>query len=127
MENLVINRSEYKNYFDYISKFIKDQQIELEVMGLDIGNQIESDWIPLEGITFHEKEDSLVIYTALLDHTIKSPIEIIVAEQGTAVKVLFIKDKEGHSHILQFRPPVMLEGPKPKFQKKHAEDHPSQR
>ena len=112
MKNHLINKTEYKKYFDDISKLIKGQQVELEVTGLDIGNQLETDWVALEGFSYDPRAEVLVVHTPLLDHGIYHPIEIISAEDGLSITSLSIKDTEEHTHIVQFRRPLMLESSK---------------
>lgn len=109
MKNHVIEKFEYKKYLDSISKLIKGQQVELEVTGLDIGNQVETEWVALEGFSYDPKDETLVVHTPKLDHTIHRPIQIIAAEDGANLNSLFIKDTDDHTHIVQFRRPLMLE------------------
>lgn len=109
MKNHVINKVEYKKYFDDISKLIKGQQVELEVTGLDIGNQIESEWVAFEGFSYDPKQEILVVHTPTLDHAIHHPIKIIAAEENSTLSSISISDTEDHTHIVQFRKPLMLE------------------
>ncbi len=108
MENHVIQKNEYKKYFDDISKLIKGQRVELEVTGLDIGNQIEAEWVVLEGFSYDPKDEILVVHTPLLDHAIHRPVEIVAAEESDTLTSLSISDTEEHTHIVQFRRPVPL-------------------
>lgn len=113
MQNHTIDKAEYKSYFDNISRLIKGQQVELEVTGLDIGNQIESEWVALEGFSYDPQEEILVVHTPALDHAVHHPIQIIAAEEGLELNSLFIKDTDDHTHIVQFRHPLQLEQQKP--------------
>lgn len=109
MKNHVINKVEYKKYFDDISKSIKGQQVELEVTGLDLGNQIESEWVSFEGFSYDPKEEILVVHTPTLDHAIHHPVKIVaVEEDSSALSSISISDTEDHTHIVQFRKPLML-------------------
>ncbi len=112
MNNHVINKTEYKDYFDSISRLIKGQQVELEVTGLDIGDQIETDWVTLEGFSYDPKSEILVVHTPTLDHSVHHPVQIIAAEEGQELSSLFIKDTDEHTHIVQFRRPLQLVEPK---------------
>lgn len=109
MKNHIIDKTEYKKYFDNISRLIKGQQVELEVTGLDIGNQIETEWVALEGFSYDPKDEVLVVHTPTLDHAVHRPIQIIAAEEGSELSSLFIKDTDEHTHIVQFRRPLLLE------------------
>lgn len=109
ISNHEIDKDEYENYFDDISKFIKNQHIELGVFGLDIGDQIEAEWAPLDGISYEPKTDTLFVHTKYVDHAIHKPLQIIVAETASQIHAISVKDYERRSHILQFRSPVLLE------------------
>lgn len=111
MYNHTIDKAEYKKYFDNISRLIKGQQVELEVTGLDIGNQIETEWVTLEGFSYDPKDEILVVHTPTLDHAVHHPVQIIAAEEGPELNSLFIKDTEEHTHIVQFRRPLQLKQP----------------
>ena len=109
IENHEIEKDEYESYFDDISKFIKNQQIELGVFGLDIGDQIESEWATLDGISYEPKMDTLFVHTKYVDHVIQHPVQVIVAETAAKIHAISVKDYERRSHIFQFRSPVLLE------------------
>ena len=109
IENHQIDRDDFEKYFDDISKFITNQQIELGVFGLDIGDQIESEWAPLDGISYEPKTDTLFVHTKYVDHAILGPQQIIVAETNSRIHAISVKDADRRSHILQFRSPLMLE------------------
>ncbi len=46
-----IAKQDLQHYFDHFSSVIPTQLVEIEVAGLDIGDQIEAEWIPLTGIS----------------------------------------------------------------------------
>lgn len=110
MENQSLEKSNYKNYFDLISKSLHgtENQIELEVMGLDIGDQIEAQSIQLDGISYDQLADTLHINTKPLAHAIQNPSEVIVASEGANVSAICVKDSENHLHILKFNSPLSL-------------------
>ena len=109
IENHQIEKDDFECYFEDISKFINNQQIELGVFGLDIGDQIESEWAPLDGISYEPKTDTLFVHTKYVDHAIQGPVQVLVAETNARIHAISVKDSAGRSHILQFRSPLMLE------------------
>lgn len=106
MHNQPLDKAQYQSYFQLMTKALNQEQVELEVMGLDIGDQMESDWIQLDGISYDPEKDTLNIDTKPLAHTIQSPSEIIVAAEGAFVSAIQVKDSENHSHILKFHSKV---------------------
>ncbi len=98
-----IPEAERKDYFDLISKSAHGQEIELEIIGLDIGDQVEKDWVAFEGISYDPEAKTLHLYTDSLEHQIPNPSEIIAAEENSLVTSLFVKDSLGHFQIIKFR------------------------
>lgn len=108
-ENHQIEKDDFENYFEDISRFIQNQQIELGVFGLDIGDQIESEWAPLDAISYEPKMDTLFVHTKYVDHAIRGPVQVIVAETNARIHAISVTDSDRRSHILQFRSPLLLE------------------
>lgn len=107
MVTRTVQKSEWNQFFNLVSKSIEDQKIEIEVSGLEIGDQIEADWVDFDGISYDPKTDYIFIHTPLLDHTIVHPSTVLVAEEDDTIVAINITDDET-IQILQFRPPVEL-------------------
>lgn len=109
MQNHLIKKSEWKNYFDQTSKHLLGHQVELEIVGLDIGDQIEEEWISLEGLSYDPRENILFVHTAETDHPILTPVEVIASEEGSLIRSIVVRDTEGNLQILKFRRPFQIE------------------
>jgi hypothetical protein len=97
-------------YFDSISRDLGTTLATVEVVGRDVGDQIEADHLVLTGISYDYKDDVIVIgldapgglreeIQRLIDH----PRTIYVA-QGPATSpgvVIDIEDAEAHHTIVQ--------------------------
>jgi Family of unknown function (DUF5335) len=46
-----IDKPERRAFFDWFSRDLLGARVELEVASLDLGDQIEAEWLPLLGIT----------------------------------------------------------------------------
>src|SRR5690349_10395554 len=75
-----IDKSEWRGFFDWLSKGLVGARTEVEVASLDLGDQIEVEWLPLLGITYDDKDDVLDValegVDRLVDHLIQHPREI---------------------------------------------------
>jgi hypothetical protein len=100
-----------QNYFNFISKTLSGQQIELEVVGIDIGDQIEKDWAAVEGLSYDSAQNTLHIHTQPFSHHVTRLEEVIAVEDGIRVRSICIKDEEGNLRIMHFREPLRLEAP----------------
>jgi hypothetical protein len=106
-----IPRSGWQSYFDAMSKVMDGKQAELEVESLGLGDQIETEWVALDGIVYDPKDDLVEMVLEDLDHMIHKPREIWVDEVGTTLESLEVIDDEGTQHILKLRAPLMLPAP----------------
>jgi hypothetical protein len=104
-------RADWQVYFDRMSRVMDAKQAELEVESLGLGDQIASEWVALDGITYDSKDDLVEMILEDLDHLIRHPQEIWVEEEGLALANLEVVDREGVRHILRLRDPLMLPPP----------------
>jgi hypothetical protein len=104
-----LEKENWRRFFDLISRTIQGQFVELEIAGPDFGDQVETDWALVEGLSYDEKSDILSILTSDVDHTISSPLEIVVMESGALLKMIGIKDEARHVQVVKFRAPLLLE------------------
>ncbi|MBI2876197.1 MAG: DUF5335 family protein [Candidatus Tectomicrobia bacterium] len=91
-----IPRNEWAQFFDNFSRRYRGWLVTVEVLGPDIGAQIEAHELPLEGITTEVKEDGEEIISILgkepmahITHTIAAPTHVRLkqAEEGIAEAV----------------------------------------
>ena len=106
-----LNRNEWKPFFDGISKVLGAKQAEIEVLSLDLGDQVEADWLPLLGLSYDSKGDVLDVALEGLDHLIRKPREIYVEDGGIGLASFAIVDAEGARQIVKLRDPLALPAP----------------
>src|SRR4051794_13288317 len=101
-----LDKKEWKSFFDGLSKVLGAKQAEIEVMSLDLGDQVEAEWVPLLGVTYDPKDDILDVELEGLDHMIPKPREIFVETGGGDSLMSFaIVDAEGARQIVKLRDP----------------------
>lgn len=108
MQNQVINKADYQRYFDDISKKIKSQRIEIEVLGLNIGDQIEAESVLLEGLSYDPNDQTFYVHTPKLDHAVTHPKKIVAVLEDSSLSSFAIDDEEGQTHMVKFRKPLSL-------------------
>ena len=106
-----IERTRWGTFFDSLTRTLVGKQAEIEVAGLDLGDQIEAEWAPLIGITYDEKDDLIEIALEQLDHLIRSPHAIFVDEGVGGIVAIAIEDSDGHRHIVKLKDPLALPAP----------------
>jgi hypothetical protein len=103
-----LDKKEWKPFFDRIARVIGAKQAEIEVLSLDLGDQIEAEWLPLLGVTYDPKDDILDVALDGLDHLIPKPKEIYVEGSGIDLEAVAVVDADGKRQIVKFRDPIAL-------------------
>ena len=103
-----LERAEWRPFLDRISKGIAGKQAEIEVASLDLGDQIEADWVPLIGLVYDPKDDIVEVAVEGLDHLIHKPRELYVEEEGGELSSLEVFDADGTRSIIKLKDMLML-------------------
>jgi hypothetical protein len=106
-----LDKSEWRPFFDGVSKILEGTRVEIEVASLRLGDQIEAEWLPFIGITYDPKDDILEVALEDVDHMVNHPREIHVDEAAGDFIAIAVVDAEGTQQILKLREPVMLPPP----------------
>jgi len=103
-----LDSSQWKAFFDRVSKELTAKQVEIEVEGLDIGDEIEAEWIPFTGISYDPKSDVLSIFSDALEHMIRKPKEIWVDIGVDGLHSMEVVDADDHKQIILLRNDLAL-------------------
>lgn len=98
---------EWQGYFSAMGHNVQARAARVEVTGLDIGDQVEAEWLPLLGITYEPREKVLNVAVEGMDHMIVDPQEIYVQEEPD-LQSLEVRDADGHQQIIKLRPPLKI-------------------
>ena len=110
MATRTIERDQWKRYLDDVSKHLKARLIEIEVAGLDVGDQIAVEWVPLKGLTYDPKNDLVEIQTESHGHLIHKPKSIFAEEGVGGLETLCVVDAEDRKQIVRLKAPLALPG-----------------
>lgn len=108
METRRMEKIEWQNYFDFVSRDLPTMQVEIEVAGLEFGDQIQAEWTPLVGISYDPKDDVLFVHTAALDHAIHDPQDIVLEGDETEIRSITVRDAEGSTQTVRFKEALAL-------------------
>jgi len=101
-----LEESEYETYFDALSKGLKDETAEIEVMAVGIMDKKQTGWIPFYGISYDPPDKIISVISEYIDHHIKQPKEVSVHEENGGVDSIEITGGDGYNHLLKFREPI---------------------
>jgi hypothetical protein len=71
----------------------------IEVASLELGDQIEAQYLPIAGIFYDHKDDLVGVTLEGLDHMIRHPQSIYVEESGDGVAAIAVIDGDGTNHL----------------------------
>ena len=106
-----IEKSKWAAYCELISKAVQGGQAEIEVASLDLGNQVEAEWLPLIGISYDPKDDIIDIALDGVDHIIHQPRELRADGEFAELSALEITDKDGIQHLVRLKGSLALPSP----------------
>jgi hypothetical protein len=101
-------RSQWQAYFDRVSKAIGATRVQIEVVGLGLGDQMEADFIPLFGLSYDPKNDLLAVIAEGVDHLIRHPKQIHVDHELDWLHSIEAVDAENNRHIILLKGPLAL-------------------
>jgi hypothetical protein len=109
-----IDRERWAAFLDSITNSLTGQQAEIEVISLDLGDQIEAEWVPLIGVSYDHRSDLIEIALEGHDHLIRSPRKLSIDYAvGQLAAALEIVDGDETRQIVRFRNPLALPAPAP--------------
>ncbi len=116
MNTKSLDKSTWMNYLDRFSKVAGACSAEVEVAGLDIGDQIEAEWLTLTGISYDPNDDIIAIEMESEDdksveHLIHRPLELVVQEDTGGVESITVVDADGRKQIVRLKKALLLPAP----------------
>lgn len=108
-----IEKQDWKTFFDGVSKVggLDSKCAEIEVLGLNLGDHIAAEWVPMFGVVYNPAGDVLEIGLEGLDHMIHRPKTIHVDESGAGLHSISVIDEDDLQHIIRLRDPLLLPAP----------------
>jgi hypothetical protein len=106
-----LEKGAWKPYFDHVSKLLDGKRAEVEVASLNLGDQIQADWLPLIGITYDPKDDLIEVALEGLDHMIRRPRDVYVDQEAVELTSVEVIDQDDTRQIIRLRDPLMLPPP----------------
>ena len=109
MSNLrTVPPSEWRTFFDGMSKALLGKWAEIEVASLDLGDQIVAEWIPLLGVTYDSRDDLLDVALDRSNHLIRHPRDIVVDETPAGLASIAVVDEDGVKQVVRLKDPLKL-------------------
>jgi len=101
-------KTEWRGFFDRMSRPLLGKWAEVEVAALDLGDQVVAEWIPMIGITYDSKDDLVDVALDRTNRLIRHPTAITVEEAPTGLTSVAVVDAEGARPVVRLRDPLAL-------------------
>lgn len=108
MQNLHLERRDWQNILDHISRSENAHKVTIEVDRLDLGSQKEVENVQLHGLSYDPKSSAIAIQAGAVQHMIAQPERIDVAHAGTDLIAMEIEGGDKTRHLITFVPPLHL-------------------
>jgi len=103
-----LEKNSWRPYLDMMTKGLEGKTVEIEVDSLQIGAQIEVEWVPIFGISYDPKSDIMEVLLEGLDHMIHKPKELYVDHQAGGITSLEVIDEDDVRQIIKLHDPLLL-------------------
>jgi hypothetical protein len=107
-----LEKGQWQEFFDRVSKVLDGKQAEIEIASLSLGDQVQATWLPLLGLVYDHKNDLVEVALEGLDHMIRKPRDVYVDIGVGELVAVEIEDAEGTKQIIRLRDPLMLPPPR---------------
>jgi uncharacterized protein YuzE len=105
-----LRRGEWQAYCDRLSHELRDENAELEVVSLALGDHVEARWLALYGVTYDPRTDVLEIALENVGHMIEQPRDITIEETPRGLVAIEITTADERHEVLKLRKPLRIAG-----------------
>jgi hypothetical protein len=105
-----VPRSDWRPFFDRMSKALLARRAEVEVASPELGDQTIAEWVPMIGVTYDSQDDLLDVALDRADHLVYHPTEIVVEEGTDGLRSIAVTAADGSRNIVRLKEPLYLAG-----------------
>jgi len=113
-------RSEWREFFELVTKDHEGDAVTIEVAGLDYGDQFEAEKMPFTYLMYDDKDDAVIVgvggkegrFPVVLRHIIEHPASILAdPPMPSAGRAFDVVDRDGTNTIVTLSPRPALPPP----------------
>jgi hypothetical protein len=108
MQNLHLERRNWQNILDHISRLQSICKVTIEVDGEDLGAQKEVENAEFHGLSYDHRGGTIAIRAGAVEHMIVQPERIDIAHAGMELICMEITARDKIRHLITFVPPLPL-------------------
>lgn len=108
MTTRTLNTSQWKPYFDRVSKNLPATAVDLHVESADLGDQVLFENGRLVGFDYDPNDRAIEVVTPEGSHRVTAPKSVSVEESAEGLHAVEIVDDEGRQHIVRLHRALAL-------------------
>jgi len=119
MSYQAIPKPAWQGVCDSLSKVLEGRPVEIAVVGLELGDQVEADRLSLVGVTYDPADDALYIYLEQepfeagadkghIEHQIQAPRELYLELNEQGISRIVVLDGDGQKQFVTVEEVVRL-------------------
>jgi hypothetical protein len=106
-----VDKKRWDGFLNQLSKGLEGKRAEISVASLDLGSQVEAEWLPFLGMTYDRRNDAIEVILEGLEEVIPHPQKLSYMQDGGSVTSLEVIDARGVQRIVKLKEPMTLAPP----------------
>ncbi len=111
-------KESWASYLEDVTKNLPTSEVVIEVIGEEIGDQVEANWLPFRFLAYDPRDDVFEVavggrspeYPVVLRHLVHRPVRLWVdEEEGVLPGHLLVEDADGTRTLIRIRRVPALE------------------
>jgi hypothetical protein len=108
MPDYNVDKEDWASFLEWVTQGLAGERVEIDVLSLDIGAQVEARAMPLLGLAYDHRNDLIEVALDGLDHLIHHPKELSAHEEEDGLLSIRIVDKDDVTQIIKLTGPLNL-------------------
>ena len=111
MKTSQITSNDWQKKLNQISQKLENRNVNIEVIGMDVGDQFEAKSVHLKGLCYDPRSDVVELYSDNFEHTIPHPSQIYFTSENDVIESIqsieFVESNT-RKQIVTFDAPLLL-------------------
>lgn len=108
MQTLTLQREDWKNILDHVSRERAACTITIEIIRENLGGHMKIAGIAFGGLSYDTKSNAIAIRAGAVERMIAHPAGVKITYQGMSVACMEVVEIGGSRHVITFAAPLDL-------------------
>jgi len=108
MPDFSVDKEDWASFLEWVTQSLSGGRVEIDVLALDIGAQVQARALPLLGLAYDRKSDVIEVALDGLDHLIHRPRELTAHEEEDGLTSIRVVVDDDVVQIIKLTGPLNL-------------------